>query len=72
VMVLVRMLTVLCLKYNMVLQAAHVPGVCNAICDSLSRFQFRRFRELAPDAEMQPDPVPPHLWNAFKAEYQNC
>jgi len=64
-MVLVRALTLKCLKLNLVLKAEHLPGVRNDIADSLSRFQMSRFRQLAPEAEKQMDPMPDHLWNIF-------
>jgi len=67
-MVLVRALTLKCLQLNLVLKAEHIPGVQNGIADSLSRLQMARFRQLAPDAELHPVPVPTHLWNIFELE----
>jgi hypothetical protein len=49
-------------KYNFV----HLPGKYNNIADALSRYQMRRFRELAPQALPKPCPCPSHseiVWN---------
>lgn len=70
-MVLVRALTLRCLNLNLVLRAEHIPGSSNAIADSLSRLQLTRFRELAPNAEEHPDPMPDHLWKIFELEQDN-
>lgn len=65
VMVLVRALTLQCLKHNMVLKSTHISGKLNSLTDSLSRLQVQRFRGLAPHAEEQPELVPSHLWRIF-------
>ncbi len=62
VMSLVRRLALLCFHSNMVLKAKHVPGYKNVLCDSLSRLQLDKFRENAPAADVEPCPVPGHLW----------
>ena len=56
---LLRRLTWLSVTHNFLIQAAHIPGHHNEIADSLSRFQFQRFRLLAPSADLHPVPVPP-------------
>ena len=61
VMDLFRHLTFLTLQYNIYIRAKHVPGKRNEIADSLSRFQFQRFRQLAPQADTNPCPVPEAL-----------
>ena len=48
VMDLIRHLTHLTMQYNFSIKAQHIPGKRNEIVDSLSRFQHKRFRELAP------------------------
>lgn len=68
VMGLVRSITLSCLELNILIKALHIPGVHNDICDALSRLQLQRFRQLAPDAEVDPHPVPSHLWSAFAVE----
>ena len=67
-MVLVRVLTLKCLHFNLVIKAEHISGVNNGIADSLSRFQMARFRELAPCADHLPVQVPNHLWSIFDLE----
>lgn len=61
VMDLVRPLTLLSLKYNFYLQVRHIEGKKNEIADSLSRFQMKRFRQLATNADQDPCPVPQAL-----------
>ncbi|XP_060583687.1 uncharacterized protein LOC132739884 isoform X1 [Ruditapes philippinarum] len=68
VMCIVRVLTLRCLKLNILIKASHVPGCQNNICDALSRFQLTRFRELAPNADEIPCLVPPFLWHIFSLE----
>ena len=43
------------------LKASSVPGKANPVADALSRFQFQRFRRLAPLADLAATPVPPDL-----------
>ena len=68
VMKLVRILTMRCLKTNILIKASHVPGTHNDICDALSRFQTTRFRSLASEAADIPDIIPIFLWNIFTKE----
>ncbi|XP_053390337.1 uncharacterized protein LOC123546117 [Mercenaria mercenaria] len=72
VMRLVRLLTLHCMKLNILIKAEHVPGRHNDICDALSRFQSARFRELAPDADPQSQQVPEFLWSVFDLELEVC
>ena len=72
VMCLVRHLTVKCLEMNIVLRSSHIEGVRNKICDALSRQDLKRFRELAPEADKDPAPVPAYLWNVFTREPNGC
>ena len=64
----IRKLVVACLKFNIRFRAVHVPGLNNQLCDALSRFQFQRFRALAPHCSQEPTVVPVHLQpaNLFK------
>lgn len=66
VMCIVRELTLLCLKTNILLKGNHWPGHLNGICDALSRFQMERFRRLAPEADTVPTAIPSHVWDIFK------
>lgn len=60
---LLRYLVLCCLSFNIWLKAKYIEGKSNVIADSLSRFQWSRFRELAPTAEEVGVPCPPHLWD---------
>ena len=55
----VRRLTWLSVLGNFIIRAAHIPGVDNTIADSLSRFEFQRFRQLCPEAAPSSLPCPP-------------
>jgi hypothetical protein len=68
VMCLVRCLALRCLNLNIIINSNHVPGRFNGICDALSLFQLTKFRELAPQADLNPCPVPGFLWNIFNQE----
>ena len=59
---LVRSLVDVCLRKNIVFKARHIPGLNNDIADSLSRYQFPRFRRLAPQADKEATPIPDSLW----------
>ena len=63
-MILIRKLTLLCLKYNCRVFGQHVKGIHNGISDSLSRMQFKRFRKLTKNRDMNPEPskIPEALW----------
>ncbi len=58
VMDLLRHLTLLTLRHNIYIRAIHVAGKHNPIADAISRFQFQRFRNLAPDADISPCTIP--------------
>jgi len=70
VMCLVRVLTLQCLSFNILIKAKHVEGIKNSVCDSLSRFQMSRFRQLAPAANREPTPMPNFLWDIFNREQE--
>lgn len=65
VMVVLRAFTLLCLKLNVVVKSLHVSSVSNFLADALSRLQIVRFRQLAPEAEPMPEPIPDQLWKIF-------
>lgn len=71
VMSLMRVLTLQCLRINAVVKGVHVRGIDNKICDALSRFQFSRFRELAPDADTEPYKMPDRLWTILDTDLSN-
>jgi hypothetical protein len=58
IMSLLRRLVLLAAEHNFVYSSQHLEGVKNGIADSLSRFQFQRFRQLAPTAAATPKTVP--------------
>ena len=45
-------------------EVIHIPGVDNSISDALSRFQFCRFRTLAPRADQYPTTVTQEIWQS--------
>lgn len=63
---LMRQLTWMSVKFNFCVYAKHLPGTHNVIADALSRFQFQKFRDLAPTADKLPQRCPPWtdvMWN---------
>nr|XP_033955088.1 uncharacterized protein LOC117458605 [Pseudochaenichthys georgianus] len=65
IMQFLRRLTLISAQHQFILKAAHIPGHENGIADSLSRFQFQKFRNLAPEADLHPIPVPPFSATTF-------
>ena len=59
VMILIRRLVLQALKCNFLVQAVHIQGTNNVLCDKLSRLQVKDFRMLFPGADSEPTPVPP-------------
>ena len=69
IMLLLRPLVLLFLQYNIIFKACHIRTEVNQIADALSRKQFTRFQELAPDAQSQPEGLPQeflHLMSKMK------
>ncbi|XP_020615930.1 uncharacterized protein LOC110053948 [Orbicella faveolata] len=58
VMDLVHSITLHTLINNFTISATHIPGLDNAIADSLSLFQLDRFLALAPTASLTPCIIP--------------
>lgn len=56
IMKLVRKMTFQAASHSFVVHAKHIPGVHNGIADSISHYQIRRFRTLAPHVDPQPTP----------------
>ena len=54
---LLRELSLLAITLDFTFTAIHIPGVKNAKADALSRFDFQRFREIAPQAAPKPKKV---------------
>ena len=61
IMVLLRDLVLSCLKHNILFQARHIFGFINSRANYLSRFQVAKFKELSPEADVFPTPVPENL-----------
>jgi len=59
IMKLMRKLTYHSALNNFVVHAQHIPGINNCIADSISRYQMRKFRALAPHANSTPTPCLP-------------
>jgi hypothetical protein len=67
-MVFVRRLVLLCLQFNIMFEAKHIPGVRNNLADALSRLQVQRFQQLAsPTMDHSPTAIPvclqPENWS---------
>ena len=69
-MALVRLLYFYAAYHNLNACMVHVPGVCNDIADSLSRFQMDRFMKLAPQANTTPDNIP--TWPVQSFMHASC
>ena len=48
--------------YDFQVSFKHIPGICNAISDALSRLQVQLFRQLAPQADPEPTELPRDIW----------
>lgn len=57
-MFLIRKFVLLCMKLEICFRAVHISSESNEIADSISRMQWTRFRQLAPEAEENPEPIP--------------
>jgi len=58
IMRLMRRLVIVAASNNFSFTAKHIPGSSNNIADALSRFQFQKFRSIAPSAATHPCPLP--------------
>jgi hypothetical protein len=63
VMNIVRKLVLTTLQHNITIHAQYIPSKSNSIADSISRSQWRRFRQLAPNADQWPTPLPHQIWD---------
>ncbi|XP_040294444.1 uncharacterized protein LOC121005739 [Bufo bufo] len=66
VICLLQQLVLRCLSLNAWVFAVHVPGSSNCIADALSRFQWERFRQLAPEASQVGLVCPESLWEILE------
>lgn len=65
VMLIVRELVLITLQYNITIKAQHIPTKKNTIADCISRSQWKKFRQLAPEADQWPTQLPPQIWNVW-------
>lgn len=63
VMCLLRQLVLISIRRNIQIKFVHIPGHYNSIADSISRFQWAKFRTLAQNADIQPTQIPTELLN---------
>lgn len=63
VITVLRQIVLRCLELNIWVKAVYIPGPSNVLADCLSRQQWELFRQLAPEAELDPFPCPLHLWD---------
>ena len=61
-MTLVRKLYLHAALCHFTVSFKHIFTYHNATADALSRFQMSRFRQLAPEAHLQPTPIPEDVW----------
>ena len=65
-MVLLRFLVLKTLQFNIQIKAQHIMGVKNNVADAISRFQWSRFRQLAPLADRFPSSIPVQFWEIME------
>ena len=65
-MALLRSLVLIALQYNIQLKSIHVLGSKNEISEAISRFQWERFRRLAPWANPYSCQVPTEFWSLLQ------
>ena len=53
------------------MKAFHISSANNCVADALSRDQFQKFKELAPEADTFPTAVPMEFWSLFKLDFVN-
>ena len=66
VLALLRRLVRSQLEGNLAVRARHVAGVQNEVADALSRFQWQRFRALAPQADKRGTAIPDDIWRTVE------
>ena len=65
VMFLIRHFVLKTMTHNICLKSVFISTHKNEIADSISRFQWDRFRNVAPLAEAKPLPIPLAFWDIF-------
>ena len=65
---IIRKLLYCSARQEFTVEVVHIPGVDNSISDTLSRFQFCRFRTLASRADQYPVAVMQEIWQVLSVE----
>ena len=63
---LLRILVTSCMCHNIDLEVHHVQGHFNARVDALSHLQMTKFCQLAPDAKVNSEILPPSIWPVLR------
>ena len=61
-MQLIRHLTLMCLKFQIVVKAIHLEGIKNRICDQISRQKTHQMLQENPQMDPTPTALPSSLW----------
>lgn len=61
-MSLIRRLVLVCLRFNILVKALHIPGILNTAADMLSRFQVEECLIKYPQANREPDLPVTQTW----------
>lgn len=67
VMVLVRAFVLKCMRHNILFRAEYISTKSNNIADAISRKQWTRFRQAAPNARRDPEPIPQSFHNLISS-----
>lgn len=67
VMVLVRAFVLKCMRHNFLFRAEYISTKSNNIADAISRKQWTRFRQAAPNARRDPEPIPQSFHNLISS-----
>ena len=68
---IIRKLFLFAASHDFSISFKHIYGHFNEAADALSRFQVQRFRSLVPDADSQPTPLPPQVWEVGNHLYRH-
>jgi hypothetical protein len=72
-MQLIRFFVLKCMKLNTIFRAVLSNSKCNAIADAISRQQWERFWQMAPNADREPfDPPHQFLRMIFNLRIDDC
>ena len=68
---LVCFLVLHCMRNNIMITAAYIPGLSNQKSDALSHFQLQRFQQLHPEADTHSSLCPSYLYPLSEHTYSN-